>query len=520
MQYNAGFSCFVAFQKCNVHRTGKVLHRIIGRKEMKRLVALALCAMMAIGLCACGDSAANGGGAPADAGAAATGEAAAEEEAPQIDESLIAADGINVCIASEPDNIDPALNSAIDGATLIIHTFAGLAKWEKKEDGSFVIAPDCVKELVEGEEGEDGTVKYTYTLLDDLKWSDGQPLTAGDFEFAWKRAADPATASDYGYMFDQIVGYDEMTEQKETGEVDEDGAPVMEYVNPDPELLQIKAVDDKTLEPCGKPFLHMGNGPLETLAPIPFRQMFFHKEEGCVLADFFNMGNRLIRLNFSLSESEGKDVGQSLGDVPEGLVSRAPLSMLEDSVYFFQSPMDQKSVQRGLWQDDKIRYTPAQERLNSFSLRDPDPFMFNIFFSAFAYSPEKRRFVEASTMQNTIHLYDLEGPFAKTLSINGPVRDYHTMTEDGMEGISLHSQAVQSFSDFFVVLYCEHPLSNPSGQNPSLLCFDWEGNPLMRINLPLPVTAFSINDECSVLYCMDQSTERVVALKVDELFDL
>ena len=165
---------------------------------MKRLVALALCAMMAIGLCACGDSAANGGGAPADAGAAATGEAAAEEEAPQIDESLIAADGINVCIASEPDNIDPALNSAIDGATLIIHTFAGLAKWEKKEDGSFVIAPDCVKELVEGEEGEDGTVKYTYTLLDDLKWSDGQPLTAGDFEFAWKRAADPATASDYG----------------------------------------------------------------------------------------------------------------------------------------------------------------------------------------------------------------------------------------------------------------------------------------------------------------------------------
>ena len=123
---------------------------------MKRLVALALCAMMAVGLCACGDSAANGG-ASADAGAAATGEAAAEA-APQIDESLIAADGINVCIASEPDNIDPALNSAVDGATLILHTFAGLAKWEKKDDGSFSIAPDCVEELVEGEENEDGTV--------------------------------------------------------------------------------------------------------------------------------------------------------------------------------------------------------------------------------------------------------------------------------------------------------------------------------------------------------------------------
>ena len=237
---------------------------------MKRLVALALCAMMAIGLCACGDSAASGTGA-ADAGAAVTGEAAAEEgeeaAAPQIDESLIAEDGINVCIASEPDNIDPALNSAVDGATLIIHTFAGIAKWEQADDGSFIIAPDCVKELVEGEENEDGSVKYTYTLLDDLKWSDGQPLTAADFEFAWKRAADPDTASDYGYMFDQIVGYDEMTETKETGEVDEEGAPVVEYVNPDSELLQIKAVDDKTLEVTTKHRVPMRDGQ-QILPPI------------------------------------------------------------------------------------------------------------------------------------------------------------------------------------------------------------------------------------------------------------
>ena len=131
---------------------------------MKRLVALALCAMMAIGLCACGDSAANGGGA---SGAASTGEEAAAA-APEIDKSLIAKDGINVCIASEPDNIDPALNSAVDGATLIIHTFAGLAKWTKNDDGSYTIAPDCVEELVEGEENEDGSIKYTYKLKDGL----------------------------------------------------------------------------------------------------------------------------------------------------------------------------------------------------------------------------------------------------------------------------------------------------------------------------------------------------------------
>ena len=96
---------------------------------------------------------------------------------------------INVCLASEPDTIDPALNSAVDGATLIAHLFSGLAKWAQDSKGNLVITPDAAKELVEGVANDDGTVTYTYTLRDGLKWSDGKDVTAGDFAFAWKRAA-------------------------------------------------------------------------------------------------------------------------------------------------------------------------------------------------------------------------------------------------------------------------------------------------------------------------------------------
>ena len=144
---------------------------------------------------------------------------------------------ISVSIASEPDTIDPALNSAVDGATLLTHLFSGLAKWEQDKDGKLQIVADAAKELTEGKANDDGTVTYTYTLKDGLKWSDGKDVTAGDFEFAWQRAASTALAADYGYMFEVVDGYADIWA------TDDDG----NYTNPDAKL-NVKATDDKTLE--------------------------------------------------------------------------------------------------------------------------------------------------------------------------------------------------------------------------------------------------------------------------------
>ena len=130
-------------------------------------------------------------------------------------------DTLNVCIASEPDTLDPAANSAVDGATMLAHLFSGLAKWTQDENGVFQIVPDAAEELVEGVPNEDGTTTYTYTIRD-MNWSDGQPVTAKDFEFAWKRAANEENGFDYGYMFENVAGY--------------------------PNDLQVTALDDKTLE--------------------------------------------------------------------------------------------------------------------------------------------------------------------------------------------------------------------------------------------------------------------------------
>ena len=109
------------------------------------------------------------------------------------------ADTLRINLASEPDYLDPALNSSVDGACLAANSFSGLYTY----DASGAPVPSCAESYVVSEDG----LTYTVTLKAGLKWSDGSDLTAKDFEYSWKRAADLATAADYQYMFSGFEGY-------------------------------------------------------------------------------------------------------------------------------------------------------------------------------------------------------------------------------------------------------------------------------------------------------------------------
>ncbi len=108
---------------------------------------------------------------------------------------------LKINLASEPDYLDPALNSSVDGACLAANSFSGLYTYD--ENGKTV--PACATGYTVSDDG----LTYTVTLKDGLKWSDGSALTAADFEYSWKRAVDPNTAADYEYMFSGFAGYDE-----------------------------------------------------------------------------------------------------------------------------------------------------------------------------------------------------------------------------------------------------------------------------------------------------------------------
>lgn len=138
-------------------------------------------------------------------------------------------DTLRAYLASEPDKLDPALNSTVDGAILVINAFAGLMTYDAEGKQ--------VNDLAENIEMTEDGLTYTVTLKDDLKWSNGDPLNANDFVYSWNRAANPLTASDYGYMFAPIKGYTEMTEMDEEGN----------FVNPDAKLDVTASEDGKTL---------------------------------------------------------------------------------------------------------------------------------------------------------------------------------------------------------------------------------------------------------------------------------
>ncbi len=110
---------------------------------------------------------------------------------------------MNICLASEPDTIDPALNSSVDGATYVTHAFSALMGYNANNQ----LVADLAVSVPTPTQNADGTATYVFQLRPGLKWSDGSALTAADFEYSWKRAAADETASDYGYLFSIIDGY-------------------------------------------------------------------------------------------------------------------------------------------------------------------------------------------------------------------------------------------------------------------------------------------------------------------------
>jgi len=185
----------------------------------KRFIVVALAIAGAVALSGCG-------------GAKSGSDSAVDSKSAQSDGTKTGKKILTIQLGPDVESIDPALNSAVDGANYILFAFDNLLKMDK--DGKVVPG------LAEKYEISDDQLTWTFHLRDGLKWSDGSALTADDFVYSWQRLVDPSVAAPYAQtVLGMVEGYDDAV-----GKPDADGNTT---VDPDPTKLKVEAPDDKTL---------------------------------------------------------------------------------------------------------------------------------------------------------------------------------------------------------------------------------------------------------------------------------
>lgn len=139
-------------------------------------------------------------------------------------------------LATEPKTLDPTLNGDLMAGFIIDHCFEGLLR-----DRNGKLVPGMAESWKLSED------RKTYTFkLRNAKWSDGKPVRAGDFEYAWKRVIDPKSGAGYAYIFYCIKGaeafYNGKGKLEDVGiKATDDKTLVVTLENPTPYFLQLAA---------------------------------------------------------------------------------------------------------------------------------------------------------------------------------------------------------------------------------------------------------------------------------------
>ena len=138
-------------------------------------------------------------------------------------------------------SMDPQINTDVEGSDVLRNLFEGL--YNEDSDGALV--PGVAIDHTVSDDG----LTYTFNLRDTAKWSNGEAVTANDFVYAWRRLADPATASEYAW-------YMELMQVENASAVVAGDMPT--------DALGVTAINDHTLE-------------VKITTPLPyFPQMMVH----------------------------------------------------------------------------------------------------------------------------------------------------------------------------------------------------------------------------------------------------
>ena len=248
------------------------------RKKISVLLSILVAAVLTLAAC-------SGGGSKSDEG----GKGGVKSEKSE--------NVLNLSSTSDIPTMDSSLATDQVSFFTFNQTLEGLYVLDKDDNP----APGVAE--ADPEKSADGKT-WTIKLRDNAKWSNGDPVTAHDFVYAWQRTVDPDTAAEYAYMFENIENAKDITAGKKK-----------------PEELGVKAIDDKTLE-------------IKLIKDVPWMQSLF------AFGSFMPQNEKFV-------EKQGK----KFGTTADATLSNGPFIMKE-----WKTEDNWKLVpNKEYWDKDKVK---------------------------------------------------------------------------------------------------------------------------------------------------------------------
>lgn len=263
-------------------------------------------------------------------------------------------------------------------------------------------------------------------------------------------------------------------------------------------------------------FLNKGNGPSEvlSLANLDYVQNLNNR----LMISVPDGKNKILEIDMLNSITLGyPDVPRTIDISADGFVMHAMPIPKRNMVYCTTLNDNMSGIRRFFTDGEEESSIPAMDKLNESHLDIAnDSFMFNLLGVYVGYCQPAERIVESSIYMNSIHLYDMDGTFAKTLCIGNQLTDIGQIEKGGIEGMQMQMYGLNVYDDCFAVLYNEMPKGQNAGQK-SVLLFNIDGVPVARFRLDSDASAFDFDRKSGVLYTYDSQTEVMNAYDISSV---
>ena len=266
-------------------------------------------------------------------------------------------------------------------------------------------------------------------------------------------------------------------------------------------------------------FIQSGEGPLEFMqSPSAASQTKLTLENDEVVAYLYDFQKgRLMKFNVDQSLQVDSLV---LTPIDKSLSSYLTGITVLDSSAILCKELYNKETQhrRYIHQDTDPPLFEVLEKLNKASVSPEEDF--NILASVTKYSASTEKFVEMPLNLNYINIYSRDGTFTKTVCMGEKLVGVSEVEQRSRADRMYVFADVRVFDDFFGVLYINQTARDyeiTRKKTPSILLFDWQGNPLIELKLDHHATAFDIDFVNDELYTFDQKSDAFAKYDIGKL---